>query len=108
MGVRVNTNQHGFLFFRIFWDGKDVAVGTKYRDDGEAGRNTRLLVAKATLIEEELRRGRPIHEALIAVVGDCPPKLVPNRGEERARQDLTLKEFAAWWLNRLELRRERR
>jgi hypothetical protein len=108
MGVRVNTNQHGFLFFRIFRDGKDVAVGTKYRDDGKAGKNTRLLAAKATLIEEELRRGRAIHEALIAVVGDCPPKLVPNRAEERARQDLTLKEFAAWWLDRLELRRERR
>ena len=43
MGITVVTNQHGYLRFRIFWKGSDIAVSTRFRDDGPHGRNARLV-----------------------------------------------------------------
>jgi hypothetical protein len=77
MGVTVVKNQHGYLRFRIFWKGRDVAVSTRFRDDDPAGRNSRLVNAKAILIEEKLRTGADLHRALLEVLGDCPPRLMP-------------------------------
>ncbi len=57
MGVTVVTNQHSYLRFRIYWKGQDIAVSTRYRDDGAKGRNRRIVNAKALLIEENLRHG---------------------------------------------------
>ena len=34
MSVNVVTNRHGYLRLRIFSRGRDVAVSTRYRDDG--------------------------------------------------------------------------
>src|SRR5713101_934929 len=67
MGVTVVKNQHGYLRFRIFWKGRDVAVSTRFRDDDPAGRNSRLVNAKAILIEEKLRTGADLHRALLEV-----------------------------------------
>ena len=77
MGVSIGTNRQGYLRFRIFWKGRDVVVSTRYRDDGAGGRNTKIVAAKAVLIEESLRQGAELHRALLDVLGDCPPRLMP-------------------------------
>jgi integrase len=105
VGVNVVTNRHGYLRFRIFWKGRDVAISTRYRDDGPRGQNTRLVQAKALLIEEELRRGRPLHEAVIAVVGDCPPRLMPAGG--RTLPSVTVRDGCEGYMKRLRSWKER-
>ena len=98
MGVRVVTNQHGYLRFRIFWKGHDVAVSTLYRDDGPQGRSRRLVSAKAVLIEDQLRRGARLHQALLEVLGDCPPRLMPAAAP--APKLRTLRDYYEEWIGR--------
>jgi Phage integrase, N-terminal SAM-like domain len=74
MGVTVGPNRHGYLRLRIFSRGRDIVVSTKLRDEG---RNLRVLEAKAIMIEEKLRSGIELHRALLDVLGDCPPRLLP-------------------------------
>jgi hypothetical protein len=95
MGVNVVTNRHGYLRFRIFWKGRDIAVSTRYRDDGPGGKNRRIAEAKALLIQERLRQGAELHQALLDVLGDCPPRLMPA---PPARSALTIGEYAETWL----------
>jgi hypothetical protein len=80
MGVRIVTNQHGYLRFRIYWKGQDVAVSTLYRDDGPQGRCRHLVSAKAVLIEDKLRRGAHLHHALLDVLGDLPSSIDASAG----------------------------
>ena len=98
MGVTVVTNQHGFLRFRIYWKGQDIAVSTRYRDDGPHGRNRRLVNAKALLIEENLRHGAELHRALLEVLGDCPPRLMPTPSS--APKLRTLRSYYEEWIER--------
>jgi integrase len=98
MGVNVVTNRRGYLRFRIFWRGSDVAVSTRYRDDGPSGRNTRLVAAKALLIEEKLRTGAELHQALLGVLGDCPPRLMPAKPV--APTLVTLRIYYEGWIRR--------
>ena len=86
------------LRFRIFWSGRDIAVGTRYRDDGSDGRLRRLLEAKAVLIEEKLVEGRSLHVALLEVLGDFPPRLLPRKEVPRL---LTLRDQCASWSKRV-------
>jgi hypothetical protein len=60
----------GYLRFRIFGSGRDIAASTRFRDDGPAGRNRRLVNAKTILIEKELKRGAELHRALLQMLGD--------------------------------------
>jgi integrase len=98
VGVTVVTNQHGYLRFRIYWKGQDIAVSTRYRDDGPQGRNRRLVNAKALLIEENLRHGAELHRALLEVLGDCPPRLMPTPSP--APKLRTLRSYYEEWIER--------
>jgi integrase len=98
MGVKVVPNRQGRLKLRIFWKGRDVAVSTRLRDDGPGGRTRRLVQAKATLIEERLRKGAELHRALLDVLGDCPPHLLPTRPAP-AREIPSVEDHAEWWLD---------
>ena len=49
------------------------------RDDGDAGKNHRRLEAKAILVSERLEAGDELHAALLTVLGDCPPRLMPDK-----------------------------
>jgi hypothetical protein len=108
MGVRVRTNRHGYLFLRIFWKGRDVWVGVKERDDGPRGKNRTLIEAKTRLITEELRKGTPLHLALINVLGDCPPGLVPMHERVPPGEDVTVGEAAEEWFCSLKAKRRRK
>ena len=98
MGITVVTNQHGYLRFRIFWKGSDIAVSTRFRDDGPHGRNARLVAAKAILIEEKLQKGAELHRALLEVLGDCPPRLMP--AAPPASKARTLRNYYDEWIER--------
>jgi len=98
VGVRVVVNPQGYLRFRIFWNGRDIAVGTRYRDDGATGRLRRLVEAKSVLIEEKLVEGRALHVALLDVLGDCPPRLLPRKEAPRL---VTLRDQYESWSKRV-------
>ena len=98
MGITVIKNRHGYLRFRIFWKGRDVAVSTRFRADGAAGRNARLVAAKAILIEEKLREGSELHRALLDVLGDCPPRLMP--APSAALKARTVRDYYQEWIAR--------
>ena len=86
--VRSNVGGTGFLGLRIYWRGRDEYVGTKLRDDGPSGRQRARLETKARQIEERLEDGQELHEALQAVLGDCPPRLIPRPAMEPKRIEI--------------------
>ena len=106
MAVQVSRSRHGYLALRIFWRGRDQWVGTKLRDDGEAGKNRQRLEAKAILVSERLEAGDELHAALLTVLGDCPPRLMPDKPAAETKP-ITLGDFAEWWLTHI-AERERR
>lgn len=101
MSVKVVVNPQGYLRFRIYWRGRDIVIGTKYRE----GRARELVEAKAVLLNAKLEQGVELHRALLDVLGDCPPRLLPRRP---AHLDPTIMEWAKEYLRRLTERRSRR
>ena len=73
-------------------------MSTLYRDEGPQGRNRRLVNAKALLIEENLRHGAELHRALLEVLGDCPPRLMPTPSP--APKLRTLRSYYGEWIER--------
>ncbi|MBV8137187.1 MAG: hypothetical protein JO121_16390 [Deltaproteobacteria bacterium] len=73
-------------------------MSTLYRDDGPQGRNRCLVNAKALLIEENLRHGAELDRALLEVLGDCPPRLMPTPGP--APKLRTLRSYYGEWIER--------
>lgn len=101
MSVTVTTNRHGYLVLRIGHKGRRPWIGTKLRDDGKRGENRRVVERMAVLIEDALARGRELHEALTDVVGECPPRLLPDR-PRKVRQGITLGEVVEEFYRALE------
>lgn len=55
MGCKVKVNRHGFLGFRIYWNGREFSQGTGWRDTP----NNRIKAqGKAVEISEEIRSGK--------------------------------------------------
>ena len=101
MSVRVKVNQHGYLALRVRWQGRDDNVGTKLKDDGLEGRNRKLVEAKATLIEEDLRKRKPLHKALLDNLEACPLKFLPAPERRfRSTKSPTVGEYYATWIQR--------
>jgi len=107
MGAKVHVNQHGYLCLRIYWRGRAAWVGVKEPDDGPKGKSRTLLEAKARLITEALRKGRSLHLALLEVLGDCPPNLMPPR-EQYSDETATVGQAAERWYAGLEAQRRRK
>ncbi|MGH9204838.1 MAG: hypothetical protein ACRD2A_26735, partial [Vicinamibacterales bacterium] len=106
MAVQVSRSRHGYLALRIFWRGRDEWVGTKLRDDGEAGKNRRRLEAKAVLV---LGAARSRRRAPCGVAGRSrrlPASSVAHKPPSEAKP-ITIGEFAEWWLTHI-AERERR
>src|SRR5262249_29447314 len=99
MGVRLKATRHGTLAFRVRWHGADVFIGTKLADDGVRGRNRRIAESKATLLEEDLRRGVPLHQACLERLGSCPTRLVPPPAYGDLR-GLTVRAYYDVWITR--------
>lgn len=99
MGVTVGKNRHGYLVLRIFHRGREEWVGVKLRDDGPEGKNRRQVEAWAHVIDNQLVRGVALHVALISVLGDCPPRLMPTPTEKRSK--VTVREVCAAHMERL-------
>ena len=53
MGCRVRRNRHGYLGFRLRWNGLDSLEGTTLRDTSE---NRAKVEARARIIDEEIRK----------------------------------------------------
>lgn len=104
MTVKAQTNPRGYLRFRIYWRGREFVIGTKYRDDGPTGRFHRLVHAKAVMLNEKLEAGAELHRALLDVLGDCPPRLLPKPKVGNP----TIAEWAKTHLRRLAEKRSRR
>jgi len=51
MACHVKVNRHGYLAFRLFWDGRDSWEGTQWKD---TPKNRERATARAVLISEEM------------------------------------------------------
>ena len=99
MGVRVKVNQHGYLALQIRWGWKKW-IGTKLLDEG---RNRKILGAMATLIEEDLRSGRKLRDALKAKLlaepeGTMPDEEIDSVGGQKPE---TVGEYYEVWIARM-------
>ena len=54
MACHVKVNRHGFLAFRLYWDGRESWEGSGLKD---TGKNRQRLEARAVLINEEMENG---------------------------------------------------
>ena len=54
MACKVKVNQHGYLAFRLYWDGRESWEGTDWRD---TPKNRAKAEARAVLMTEEIERG---------------------------------------------------
>jgi integrase len=99
MSVWVERNRHGYLGFRIALKGQRYWVGTKYRDEGKARTNRRLVEAKAVILEETLET-LPLDEALLEVLGSCPVRLLKKQQEIRRPSGATIREYYDEWIKR--------
>jgi hypothetical protein len=81
-------------------------LGLKTKHDGERGPNTRAALRAVLLLEEELRRGRPLHEAVFEVFGECPDRLLPKE-LIRNKDDQTVGVLAEEWYAALTTKRRR-
>lgn len=54
MGCKLKTNRHGYLAFRVYFDGLETLEGTKYRDVPEYRPKVE---AQARVIDQEIRDG---------------------------------------------------
>ena len=54
MSCKVKTNQHGFLAFRLYWNGRESWEGTGLKD---SEKNRKRVEARAELINEEMEAG---------------------------------------------------
>jgi integrase len=98
MGVRVKANRHGFLALQIRFAGWGKWIGTKLRDEG---RNRRLLEAQAVLIEEALRRGIKLREALRQQLKYEPEGMMPDETPvEVPKPPMTIGEYYEVWIRR--------
>jgi hypothetical protein len=75
----------------------DVFLSPRVRDDGPRGKQRRLMMAKAVLIEDRLRQDVPLHRVLLEVLGDCPPRLLPRRTSDTR---MTVQSYYERWITR--------
>jgi hypothetical protein len=54
MACKVKVNRHGFLAFRLYWDGHESWEGSGLKD---TPKNRQRMEAHAVLISEEMERG---------------------------------------------------
>lgn len=88
--------------------GREAWIGLSELDDGAHGAKHTLADAKARLIAEALRSGTPLHLALIEILGDCPPNLVPQDEQVKRRQEMTVGIGAEEWYASLQALRRRK
>jgi integrase len=55
MACKVKVNQHGYLAFRLYWNGMEAWEGTDLMDNAK---NRQRMEARAVLISEEMERGK--------------------------------------------------
>src|SRR5262245_15770309 len=55
MSCKVKLNRHGFLAFRLYWEGRESWEGTGLADNAK---NRRRVEARAELISEEMEKGQ--------------------------------------------------
>lgn len=91
MGVHVRL-LNGFLGLRIYYRGREEWVGTQL---APTSANRGMLEAKALVIGERIHAGVALHRALLDVLGDCPPRLLPRT--ERANRH-RLRDFHDLWI----------
>ena len=54
MACKVTVNRHGFLAFRLYWDGKKLWEGTRLKD---TPKHRERMQARAVLISEQMEHG---------------------------------------------------
>jgi Arm DNA-binding domain len=96
MACKVKVNRHGFLAFRLYWNGLDSWEGTDLKD---TPKNRQRMEARAVLISEEMERGtfdylKRFPEGNKAQLFRPKPERV---GENEA---LTVREFFDQWIPR--------
>ena len=94
MACKVKVNRHGFLAFRLYWDGHESWEGTGLRD---TPKNRQRMEARAVLISEEIEQGtfdylKWFPEGNKADVLQGGENLKPNIG------DTTIGEYYDQWI----------
>src|SRR5262245_40670607 len=55
MACKVKVNRHGFLAFRLYWNGLKLWEGTRLKD---TPKNRQRMEARGVLISEEMEQGK--------------------------------------------------
>src|SRR5688572_24303057 len=99
MSCKVKVNRHGYLAFRLYWNGLESWEGTGLKDNAK---NRQRAEARAVLISEEMERGvfdylKWFPEGNKA--DEFKPK-VDQPDQPVAAKPLTIKEFYEEWIEK--------
>jgi integrase len=94
MACKVKVNRHGFLAFRLYWDGQESWEGTGLKD---TPKNRQRMEARAVLMSEEMELGtfnylKRFPEGNKANLFRQPEKVEPDIGDE------TIREYYEHWI----------
>ncbi len=92
MGCTVRINRHGYLAFRVYWEGNESHEGTKLKDTPE---NRAKVEARARVIDQEIRDGAFEYLHWFPT-GNLAGSLQPERAETSTKR-ITVRGFFSTW-----------
>ena len=96
MACHVKTNRHGFLAFRLYWNGQESWEGTGLRD---TPKNRKRVEARAVLINEEMEAGSFQYLRWFPA-GNKADEFRPTSDAQADVKSLTVGEYYRDWIER--------
>ena len=96
MSCKVKANRHGYLAFRLYWDGRESWEGTGLKDNAK---NLQRAQARAVLISEEMERGTFDYLKWFPE-GNKADEFRPKVDQSALSKPQTIKEFYEEWIEK--------
>jgi integrase len=96
MACKVKVNQHGYLAFRLYWNGVESWEGTGLKD---TAKNRQRMEARAVLMSEEIEKGTFDYLKWFPE-GNRANEFRPTPERVGKNKPLTIRKFFEEWINR--------
>jgi integrase len=96
MACKVKVNRHGFLAFRLYWDGKESWEGTEWKD---TPKNRTRAEARAVLISEQIDNGTFDYLKWFPE-GNRAKLFKPKVNQQKENRPITIREFYDAWIEK--------
>src|SRR3989338_7590220 len=96
MACKVKVNRHGYLAFRLYWNGRESWEGTRWKD---TPRNRERAEARAVLITEEMEK-RTFEYLRWFPEGNRADEFKPKKDAPVEKKPQTVEEYYGEWIEK--------